>query len=78
MYQNRDKRNKDCVGANLKPISANYRTAVDAGKRSGGGRLVFTFYSLCEKVWGDVPVAKPLGVLMMKELRKTKQRKKVV
>ena len=26
--------------------------AVDTGKRSGGGRIIFTFYELCERIWG--------------------------
>ena len=28
---------------------------MDSGKKSGGGRVVFTFYSLCQSLWGSSP-----------------------
>ena len=63
-YQNRDKLNKDSAGAKLKSTRAIYRGAVDAGKRSGGGRIAFILFSLCEKVWGGSPAVKsiPSGI----------------
>ena len=29
--------------------------AVDSGKKSGGGCVVFTFYSLCQSLWRSSP-----------------------
>ena len=29
--------------------------AVDSGRRSGHGRVVYRFYDLCEKIWGGSP-----------------------
>ena len=33
---------------------------VDSSKCSGGGRIAFTFFSLCEKVWGGSPSVKSI------------------
>ena len=30
-----------------------FRKAVHIGKKSGGGRVVLTFYSLCQSLWGS-------------------------
>ena len=38
-----------------KRFPRDFRKAVDAGKRSGGGRVVFTFFNLCENLWGGSP-----------------------
>ena len=60
-YQNKDQINKDRVAAKLKMIRAGFRKAVDAGKRSGGGRVVFTFFNLCESLWGGSPAVKSIS-----------------
>ena len=36
---------KDRISAKTKIIRADFRKAVDSGNKSGGGRVVFTFYS---------------------------------
>ena len=46
---------KDRISAKLKIIRADFRKAIDKGKRSGGGRVVFTFFDLCEQLWGGSP-----------------------
>ena len=39
------------IGGKLKTIRTNFKKAVDTNKRSGGGRVVLTFYGLFEKLW---------------------------
>ena len=46
---------KDRISAKIKIIQADFRKAVDSGKKSGGGSVVFTFYSLCQSLWGSSP-----------------------
>ena len=46
---------KDRISAKIKIIQADFRKAVDSGKNSGGGSVVFTFYSLCQSLWGSSP-----------------------
>ena len=46
---------KDRIAAKLKSIRKNYKKAVDKGKRSGGGRVVMTFYDLCQDIWAGAP-----------------------
>ena len=45
----------DRISAKIKIIRVYFRKAVDSGKKSGGGRVVFTFYSLCQSLWGSSP-----------------------
>ena len=47
----------DRILAKIKIIRTDFRKAVDSGKKSGGGRVVFTFYSLCQSLWGSSPAA---------------------
>ena len=42
---------KDRIAAKLKSIRKSYKKAVDLGQRSGGGRVVMTFYGLCNDIW---------------------------
>ena len=53
--------NKVRVGAKLKLVRANYRRAVDVGRLSRGGRIVSTFFSLCENVWEGSPSVKSIS-----------------
>ncbi len=46
---------KDRIAAKLKSIRKNYKKAVDKGKRSGGGRVVMTFYDICQDIWAGAP-----------------------
>ena len=38
---------KERVSAKLKKMRTDYKTAVDSGRKSAGGRVVFTFYNVC-------------------------------
>ena len=46
---------KAILTTKLKNIRTKYRKAVDAGKKSGYGRVILIFYELCEKIWGGSP-----------------------
>ena len=40
----------DSIKVKLKSIRTNFKKTVDTRKRSGGGRIIFTFYELCERI----------------------------
>ena len=44
-----------CIDRKLKTIRTNFKKAVDTNKRTGSGRVVLTFYGLCEKLWSGSP-----------------------
>ena len=46
---------KDRISAKLKIFRADFCKAIDKEKRSGGRRVVFTFFNLCEQLWGCSP-----------------------
>ena len=52
---------KERIAAKLKRVRTGYKKAVDAGRRSGGGRVVLTFYDLCENVWGGSPAVESIS-----------------
>ena len=52
---------KQRIAAKLKRIRGSHKTAVDSGRRSGGGRVVLTFFDLCERVWSDSPAIESIG-----------------
>ena len=39
----------------LKHVNRNFRKAVDKGKKSGYGRVVWLFFDVCTQIWGDCP-----------------------
>ena len=51
----REEMTKERVAAKLKKIQAAYKKAVDAKRKSGGGRVVMTFYDICNDIWGGCP-----------------------
>ena len=51
---------KERIAAKLKRIRSGYKKAVDSGRRSGGGRVVLTFFDLCERVWGGSPAVESI------------------
>ena len=59
-YPNKEKLNKDRVAAKLKAIRTGYMKECDNGRKSSGGRIVFTFYGLCENLWGGSPAVTSL------------------
>ena len=46
---------KERISAKVKSIRTKYKKAVDVGRRSGGGRIVMTFYDLCSEIWEGSP-----------------------
>ena len=52
---NRKKIDTTRVAAKMKTIRKKYKDAIDAGRRSGGGRIVTMFYDLCSKLWAGSP-----------------------
>ena len=46
---------KDQISAILKIICTDFCKAIDKGKRGGSGRVVFTFFDLCEQQWEGSP-----------------------
>ena len=56
LYQNKNSLNKDRITTKLKSIPTGFKKAADAGKKSGGGRVVFTFYDHCANHWERSPV----------------------
>ena len=38
------------ITSKTKKIRSDYKKAVDSGKRSGGGRIIMTFYDLCQDI----------------------------
>ena len=54
-FQSLETIKKDIIAAKLKSIRKNYKKAVDKGNRSGGGRVVMTFYDLCQDIWAGAP-----------------------
>ena len=59
-YLNKEKLNNDRGAANLKTIRTGYRKACDNGMKSGGGRIVFIFYGLCENLLEGSPAVTSL------------------
>ena len=49
-HPNKKKLNKGRVAAKLNTIGKGYGKACDNGRKSGGGKIVFTFYGLCENL----------------------------
>ena len=51
----------ETVTAKLKKIQTAYKKAEDSKKKSGGGRVVMTFYSICIEIWGGRPAIESLS-----------------
>jgi hypothetical protein len=47
--------NKERLWSKLKRIRTGYKKALDSGRRSGGGRIVTTFFDECSEIWGVSP-----------------------
>ena len=46
---------KDWISAKIKIIHAEFRKAVDTGKKHCGVCAAFTFHILCQSLWGSSP-----------------------
>ena len=52
---------RDKISSKIKAVRGNYRKAVDAGRQSGGGRVVATFYELCQEIWAGSPATESIA-----------------
>ena len=52
---------KAIVTSKLKAVCQRYRKAVDLGRRSGQGRVVDLYYSLCQEIWGGSPATEQVS-----------------
>ena len=50
-----EKINKAKIAPKIKCITANFRKAVDSGRKSGGGRIVMALYDECHEIWSGSP-----------------------
>ena len=48
----KDELTKQVVTTKLKAIRIKYRKAVNSGRKSGHGWVVFLYFDLCESIWG--------------------------
>ena len=46
---------KERLCSKLKRIQSGFKKPIDSGRRSGGGRIVTTFYEECCAIWGGSP-----------------------
>lgn len=51
----KDEMTKQVVTTKLKASRIKYRKAVDSGRKSGHGKVVFLYFDLCESIWGGSP-----------------------
>ena len=54
-YPHKAKISTKSVAAKLKAVRSKFRDAVNSGKKSGHGRVVFLFYDLCSDIWSGTP-----------------------
>ena len=57
----REEITRDRVTAKLKKIQTAYKKAEDSKRKSGGGHVVMTFYSICSEIWGGRPSIESLS-----------------
>uniref|UniRef100_A0AAV2K0W3 MADF domain-containing protein n=1 Tax=Knipowitschia caucasica TaxID=637954 RepID=A0AAV2K0W3_KNICA len=60
-HSNGEITSKAQITSKLKAVRTKYRKAVDTGKRSGQGRVVFIFFELCQQVWGGSPATETIA-----------------
>ena len=52
---------KACITSKVKKVHSDYKKAVDLGNRSGGRRIIMTFYDLCQDIWAGSPATTSLS-----------------
>ena len=52
---------KACITSEVKKVHSDYKKAVDLGNRSGGRRIIMTFYDLCQDIWAGSPATTSLS-----------------
>ena len=50
------------VTPKVKRLKANFRKAIDSGRRSGGGRVVLALYDECLEVWSGSPAVESISL----------------
>ena len=50
---------RERIASKIKQIRAQYRKVLDAGRQSGGGRIVATFNDLWSDIWSGSPATEP-------------------
>lgn len=51
---------KEKISQKIKRIKANFRKAVDSGRKSGGGRVVLGLYDECFEIWAGSPAVESM------------------
>ena len=51
---------KERIVPKVKSMRQKYRTALDSGRRSGGGRIVAQFFDVFSKIWGGNPATESI------------------
>ena len=59
-YHLKNEITKTILTTKLKNIRLRFRKAVDTGRKSGQGRVIFLFFDLCEKIWGGSPATEQI------------------
>ena len=49
------------ITSKVKKVHSDYKKAVDLGNRSGGRRIIMTFYDLCQDIWAGSPATTSLS-----------------
>ena len=52
---------KDRIIPKVKHLKANFRKAIDSGRRSGGGKIVIGLYSDCFQIWSGSPAVQSVN-----------------
>ena len=52
---------KACITSKVKKVHSDYKKAIDLGNRSGGRRIIMTFYDLCQDIWAGSPATTSLS-----------------
>eukprot|EP00794_Sanderia_malayensis_P020624 gene20624-22659_t len=52
---------KDKIVSKIKRIRTMFRKAVDSGRKSGGGRVIFALYDECEEIWAGSPAVNSMN-----------------
>uniref|UniRef100_A0AAV2MHF2 Myb-like domain-containing protein n=1 Tax=Knipowitschia caucasica TaxID=637954 RepID=A0AAV2MHF2_KNICA len=74
-HSNGEITSKAQITSKLKAVRTKYRKAVDTGKRSGQGRVVFIFFELCQQVWGGSPATETIAAKLDGHRREKLKRK---
>ena len=60
MHSNLEFFTKNVIIGKIKRLKKDYKTAVDTGRKSGGGRVIYQYFEQCEKLWEGSPSVETL------------------